>query len=596
MNISKTISAEPSDLENGIVEVKEKSVLTPEQEDNSSESLDGDSDNDARSVHSIGNQTNTLSAKPLMIAIPLLSVSLFVSFIDTTSVATSIPAISTDLDTGTATSWIGSSFLVASTAFQLINGRLSDIFGRKNCLLLCLALLGIGDIGCGCSQNKETLFFFRSIAGIGGGGINSLAMIIVSDITTLENRGKYQGVFGAIIAMANGTGPFIGGALVDSVTWRWVFWIVPMLALPAAVLIFFFLPLKHDRGNYGEKIRKIDYGGILLNLAAVLLVLIPLSGGGVQHAWNSALVITMLTVGVCTAFAFILYEWKLAPIPIMPVRLVKYPHCPALYIQNFFTGMCFYGNFFYLPIYFQSVLGFSALVSGALLLAVIIATSITSIVSGQMMSRSGRYMWIVAVGFVLWTLGTGLKCVFSRTTAVYHIVLVLIVEGLGIGMTLQPTLVAILSNSSNTDRAVATGLRNFIRTIGGAFGLIISGAILANTLDRDLSHHLFMRKDILQSLTSSTYSLDSMGFTATEKDLVLDSYMQGIQYIYILYAVGAGANLLLCLSIGNTSLKVKRSVEEKKDGPDSDGTDTPEPLQNDIKVQSKRQGEDGRKA
>lgn len=150
-------------------------------------------DSDADSIRSIGGQTNALSPKRLLVAIPALSVALFVSFIDSTSVSTSIPAISADLDTGTATSWIGSSFLVASTAFQLINGRLSDIFGRKNCLLLCLALLAIGDVGCGFSRSQGMLFAFRSIAGIGGGGINSLAMIIVSDIVTIEDRGKYQG-------------------------------------------------------------------------------------------------------------------------------------------------------------------------------------------------------------------------------------------------------------------------------------------------------------------------------------------------------------------------------------------------------------------
>ena len=371
-------------------------------------------------------------------------------------------------------------------------------------------------------------------------------------------------MFGAVIALANGTGPFIGGALVDSATWRWVFWIVPMLAFPAALLIYFFLPLRYEGGTYGEKIRKIDYGGIALNIAAVLLVLIPLSGGGVQYAWNSPLVIAMLTVGGFTAIAFLLYEWKIAPIPILPGRLVKYPHCPALYLQNFFTGMCFYGNFFYLPIYFQSVLDHSALISGALLLAVIIATSASSITSGQMMSRSGRYMWIVVIGFLLWTIGTGLKCAFDRTTKDWHIVIVLIIEGLGTGMTLQPTLVAILSNSSNSDRAVATGLRNFIRTIGGAFGLIISGAILSNILDRDLSHLSFITGPMLRNLTSSTYSLQSMGFSNYEKSIILDSYMRGIRYIYIMYTASAGANLILCIWIGNTSLKAKKPVEETK--------------------------------
>lgn len=148
-------------------------------------------DSDAESV---GGQRNTMSTKRLMVAIPALSVCLFVSFVDQTSVSTATPAIAGDLNTGTATSWIGTSFLIASTAFQLINGRLSDIFGRKNLLLICLALMALGDLGCGFAQTPDQLFALRSIAGIGGGGINSLVMIIVSDITTLQNRGKYQGM------------------------------------------------------------------------------------------------------------------------------------------------------------------------------------------------------------------------------------------------------------------------------------------------------------------------------------------------------------------------------------------------------------------
>jgi MFS family permease len=150
---------------------------------------------DAASIAvSIGNQRMLMSKRTLLIAIPTLSVATFVSFIDQTGVSTSIPAVSAELDTGSATSWIGASFLIASTSFQLINGRLSDIFGRKNCLLLCLGLIALGDVLAGFAKTKAQLFAFRAIAGVGGGGINSIAMIIVSDITTLEDRGKYQGM------------------------------------------------------------------------------------------------------------------------------------------------------------------------------------------------------------------------------------------------------------------------------------------------------------------------------------------------------------------------------------------------------------------
>jgi len=181
-----TNDASPSYLESGLTEEEKETMSMAEESDDSNSTL-----SDSASIHSIGNQTNELSPGRLLVA---LSLALFVSFIDTTSVSTSIPSISSDLNTGTSTAWIGSSFLVANTSFQLINGRISDIFGRKNCLLLSMVLLAIGDVGCGCAQSKEMLYAFRALAGIGGGGINSLAMIITSDITTLENRGKFQGM------------------------------------------------------------------------------------------------------------------------------------------------------------------------------------------------------------------------------------------------------------------------------------------------------------------------------------------------------------------------------------------------------------------
>lgn len=167
----------------------------PTYENQASTTKDEQAPQDDSDAESIGGQRNTMSSKRLMVAIPALSVCLFVSFVDQTSVSTATPAIAGDLATGTATSWIGTSFLIASTAFQLINGRLSDIFGRKNLLLICLALMGLGDLGCGFARTADQLFALRAIAGIGGGGINSLVMIIVSDITTLQNRGKYQGMY-----------------------------------------------------------------------------------------------------------------------------------------------------------------------------------------------------------------------------------------------------------------------------------------------------------------------------------------------------------------------------------------------------------------
>ncbi|KAK1464968.1 major facilitator superfamily transporter [Colletotrichum melonis] len=532
---------------------------------------------DDTDAESIGGQRNTMSRKRMLLAFSALSVCLFVSFIDQTSVSTAVPAIAEDLDTGTATSWIGTSFLIASTAFQLINGRLSDIFGRKNLLMICLVLMAVGDVLCGFSRTKEQLFAFRAVAGIGGGGINSIVMIIVSDITTLENRGKYQGVLGAVLALANGVGPFVGGAVVQESTWRWVFWMVPIISAPAAVTILFCLPLKHRSGNYSEKIKKIDYGGIALNMASTLLLLIPLSGGGVTYLWSSPFVIAGVVVGAVLAVLFVLYEWKLAKLPIMPLRLYHAPHCSALFGQTFLMGQAYFGNLFYLPIYFQSILNYEPLVSGALILPVIITTSGLSILSGQYMLRVGRYMPCILAGFFLWTLGNGLTILFNRDTGLGKLIPILVVMGAGIGLTLQPTLVGMYANSRAEDRAVTTGLRNFIRTIGGAFGLVISGVILSNTLRRDLHGKEFVSDAVIAELTSSTYTLDQKGFSDAERTVILQAYMKGLHYIFVYYVICSGLSLMLTLGVGNTGLKAKKPApsEEASEGPNGVSGEAP---------------------
>ncbi len=366
---------------------------------------------------------------------------------------------------------------------------------------------------------------------------------------------SWPGILGAIIALANGVGPFLGGAIVQSTTWQWVFWMIPIISIPTALTIWYCLPLKHRSGEYIIKVKKIDFGGIVLNIASTLLMLVPLSGGGVTYAWSSPFLISTIVVAIFLAVLFVLYEWKLANLPIMPLRLYRAPHCWALYLQSFLTGLAYFGNLFYLPLYFQSVLGMSALIAGAFILALIIPSSIASILAGQYMARVGSYMHLILAGFLLWTIGNGLTLLFDQGTILGHMVASLIVEGFGIGFTLQPTLVGMYANSRSEDRAVTTGLRNYIRTIGGAFGIVISGVILSNTLSREIAGQGTLTEDDIATLTSSTYSLDSMDVSREDKQLVLEAYMKGLHYIFAFYTVCSGLSVVLTLWVGNTSLK-----------------------------------------
>ncbi|EKG13354.1 Tetracycline resistance protein TetB/drug resistance transporter [Macrophomina phaseolina MS6] len=212
----------------------------------------------------------------LIVILSALAFTLFVSFVDQTSVSTALPAIAKDLNAFESISWVGTSFLIANTSFQLINGRLSDIFGRRACLLICMVILAVGDLLCGFAKSAVTLYIFRGIAGIGAGGINSLVMIIFSDLTTLKQRGKYQGLMEVNIALGNGIGPLIGGAFSQSdAGWRWTFWFVVPVTCVAGIAVFLATPKSAvSQGRIIDKAKMIDYPGMLLSLAGVIFLLV----------------------------------------------------------------------------------------------------------------------------------------------------------------------------------------------------------------------------------------------------------------------------------------------------------------------------------
>lgn len=338
---------------------------------------------------------------------------------------------------------------------------------------------------------------------------------------------------------------------------------IPIMMLPTAAIIVFFLPLKHRAGNHMEKIKKIDFGGIFLNLAATLLVLVPLSGGGATYPWGSPFFLSATIIGTVLAVAFVLYEWKIPVLPIMPLRLYRAPHVWALLLQSFLTGMAYFGCLFYLPIYFQAMLLISPTKAGALILALIISTSFASIACGLYMKRKNRYMPSILLGYALWTLGAGLNLLFTRDTKLAPVILILIVEGAGIGFTLQPTLVGMYANSRSEDRAVITGLRNFIRTIGGSFGLVVSGVILSNILRR-LEGSISTPAHPISQLSSSIYTLGKAGYSDTEQELIRNTYMIALRYIFVFYLVCSGLCLFLTPWVGNTSLSAPAKPQDEE--------------------------------
>lgn len=438
--------------------------------------------------------------------------------------------------------------------------------------LSALILLAICDLLCGFSQDATMLYIFRALAGVANGGITSLSMMIVSDIVTLKERGKYQGILGACVGLGNMVGPFIAAAFAQHSTWRGLFWLVSPLAALCCLICFFILPPSKDSSKLEFKTvaRKIDHWGILFGSAAIVLILIPVSGGGSYFAWNSSMVISMLAIGGSCALAFLFVEYKVAVLPMMPckspgfvitfvlasetdfkaVSLFRNPPVCVLLLQNFLFGIVYYSQLYYLPLFFQNARRMSPIASAALVLPITAAQMTLSILSGQYISRRERYGEVIWLGFFLWTIAVGLTCMFDLNTPIAAIVIILLVQGAGVGLIFQPTLVALQAHCSKEQRAVVISNRNFLRSLGGAVGLAISAAALQNSLKKAMPSEF-------SSLVSSYDTPDFAALGASPEQIyaVLQAYATASRTVFIMNVPFMGLCLIGCLLIKDRGLQ-----------------------------------------
>jgi MFS family permease len=317
------------------------------------------------------------------------------------------------------------------------------------------------------------------------------------------------------------------------------------------------LPPSKVHGELRDKVRAIDYWGIVTSATGILLLLIPISGGGTYFEWSSPMIISMLTLGSIAAVLFILVEWKWAAMPMMPLYVYKNPAVCAILIQNFLFGLVYYSNLYYLPIYYQNVRQFSPLLSAALTIPVVVGQSVLSILSGQYISRTKRYGEVIWTGYTLWLLGVGLILLFNRTTPRWELVVILVVEGAGVGNVFQPSLVAIQAHSLKRDRAVVIGVRNFLRALGGAIGLALSSAVFSNVLKKRLNSLSTPLSGNFESeiLASILHVPDLSVLSNVEKEEVLDAYMSASKTVFIVWVPIMAVCLLLCFLVKDKGLK-----------------------------------------
>ncbi|KIY68147.1 MFS general substrate transporter [Cylindrobasidium torrendii FP15055 ss-10] len=424
----------------------------------------------------VTDQSTRLPLRKVLTIFGVLQLVLFLSFMDQTSVSTVLPKISEDLGSADRIGWVGTAFLIATCSSQMILARFSDIFGRKFMLMAVICIFIAGNILCGFAQNAIWLFAARGLSGMGAGGLNSLAMIIVSDVVSLKERGRFQGLIAIAVGLGNGLGPLVGGGL-STISWRWAFWISPPFLFVSLFPIWFFLPQKPMAGGALAKIRQIDFLGSALSMAGAILLLVPLSGGGTIYAWNSALVISMLAVSIVLIGFFLAVQYGFAKMPILPLRIFRYRTVALVFASALCQGWVHYGQIFYLPMYFQEILGYSTTMSGVLLLPMVVIQPFTSTLCGQITTRTGYVVPQLRAGCSIWLVGVGMMYRLGKESGLGYLIPTLLIAGVGVGMTMQSTLVTAQAGAPASDRAVVTGARNTARSLGGAIGLSVCGNI-----------------------------------------------------------------------------------------------------------------------
>ncbi|GAA3442376.1 MFS transporter [Planomonospora venezuelensis] len=410
-----------------------------------------------------------------------LMLSMLLAALDQTIVSTALPTIVGDLGGLDHLSWVVTSYMLASTVSTPLWGKLGDQYGRKRLFEGAIVVFLAGSALCGLSQNMGQLIGFRALQGLGGGGLMVLAQAIVADVVPARERAKYQGLFGAVFAVSSIAGPLLGGLFVDHLSWHWVFYVNLPIGVLALAVVAAVLPAGSRRTRHS-----IDYFGIVfLGGAAACLVLVTTWGGGV-YPWGDPVIIGLGVAAVVLGLLWWLAERRAAE-PVLPLRLFRLRAFNVASLVGFIVGLAMFGALTYMPLFLQVVQGISPTLSGLHLLPMMAGMLGTSVVSGQIISRTGRYKPFPITGSAVAALGLYLLSRLHAGISTLELGLYLLVLGIGLGMVMQVLVIVVQNAVDFDDLGVATSGATFFRSIGGSFGVALAGSIFTSRLTDDLA-------------------------------------------------------------------------------------------------------------
>ena len=443
--------------------------------------------------------TTTYTHRQILVIFTGLMAGLFLAALDQTIVATALPTIVGELGGLDYYSWVVTAYLLSSTVCTPLYGKLSDIYGRRLIFQTAVGIFLLGSLLAGIAPGMFELVLFRGVQGLGAGGVMVCTFAVVGDIVSPRQRGRYIGYLAATWAFASVIGPLVGGFIVDTTSWRWVFLINLPVGLIALAIISSALRLPTVRRQ-----SRIDIVGAMLLVIGVGLLLLSLVWGGTAYTWQSPVIVSLIASGTFVTAAFLWWETRV-PEPLLPLRLFRNGIYSVASVLGFLIGVALFGGVVFLPLFLQVVNGVSATDSGLLVLPLTAGIVVGSVGAGRLTTSTGRYRRYPIIGSAFAVVGMYFLSSMTADTSRVLSSGYMLVLGLGVGMVLQVTLLAVQNAVSHADLGVATSSAQFFRTLGGSFGVAIFGSIMNARLLEELPRRI--PADVVDSLRGQVTEL-----------------------------------------------------------------------------------------